>query len=226
MISKIKTIHTSESKVVTTNSNGNWVYKFSSAAALSVGILLLTAVIDLILTVLQPGIKNGWLSLFQNNWLVIIFKLHAGFNGIQSNLLYRVNLLDVAILALVGIIYIGLYIALRGTSKTWSIIAMAQPFLGVLLFITTKTAGRSGVMGATLVISIVMLRSNLFNKRIAYSGMLSGILLLAGDLGAGTAPSNTLAILTGIGYILLTTWFFLVARRLFQLGLGDRGGAK
>jgi hypothetical protein len=214
------------SKVKTANSRWNWLYQFSGAAGMSVGIVLLFAVIDFVRTGLQPGIRNDWLSLFQNNWLVVIFKLHAGFNGIQPNLMYQMNLLDIAILALVGTTYTGLYAALRRTSKVWSLVALAQPFVGILLFMTTKTAGRSGVMGAGLVISIVMLRSQLFNTRLVSIGILSGALLLAGDLTASLAPSLFLAVLTGIGYVLLVIWFFLIAHGLFQLGSGDHRGAK
>jgi hypothetical protein len=220
MTTEIRTINVSKSNVDTANSRWNWLYKLSSAAALGAGILFLVAIIDLILAVFQPGTIKGWLSLFQNNWLVVIFKLHAGFNGIHSSLLYQLNLLDIIILAFIATMYIGLYRSLRGTSKTWSIIAIAQPFLAILLFIVTKTAGRCGVMGAGLVISVVMLRSQLYNKLFAYMGILSAILLLSGDFGVSMAPSNILAILTGIGYVLMITWFFLVARRLFQLGLG------
>jgi hypothetical protein len=73
-------------------------------------------------------------------------------------------------------------------------------------------------MGAGLVISAVMLRTNIFNKVTAFMGLLSGILLLVGDISVGIAPSNIIAILTGIGYMLLMTWFFLIAWRLLQLG--------
>jgi len=225
MSTKIRTIRTSDSNADTANSRRNWLYQFSSAAALGAGVLFLIGAIDLVLTILQPDTLNAWFSLFRNNWLVVIFKLHADFGGIQPDLLYRLNPLDLIILAFVATAYLGLYIALRRTSKIWSIIALAQPFLGIVLFVATKSVGRSGVMGAELVISVVMLRSQLFNKRIAYIGLLSGALLLAGDLGASMAPSNILAILTGIGYLLLMIWFFLVARRLFQLGLDDRRGA-
>jgi hypothetical protein len=38
---------------------------------------------------------------------------------------------------------------------------------------------------------------------------------LAGDFGARAAPSIFLALLTGVGYLLLTVWFFLVAGVLF-----------
>ncbi len=197
----------------------NWLYKISGTAALIVGTLLLIAVFSLTVTVLQPGAANGWLSVLEDNWLVVIFKLHAGFSGVQSDLLHVLNFLDIAILALVGVMYLGLYAALRKTSRIWSIIAAIQPLLGIVLFLATKTAGRSGVMGAGLVISIVMLRSDIFRKIMAYVGILASVLLLIGDFSVGAiAPLAAIAILFGIGYILFIIWYFLIARRLYQSG--------
>ncbi len=204
----------------TAESRWNWLYKLSGAAALIVGVLFLIPVLDLIIPGFQPGTANGWLSLFQDNWLVVIFKLHAGFRGVQSNQLYNLNFLDIAIMALVGVVYLGLYAALRRAGKIWSIIALAQPFLGIALFMATKSAGRSGVMGAGLVISIIMLRGNIFNKVTAYMGLLSSALLLFGDISEGITHSYVIAILTGVGYVLLIVWFFLIAKSLFQHGQG------
>jgi len=134
--------------------------------------------------------------------------------------LHVLNFLDIAILALVGTMYLGLYAALRRTSRIWSIIALMQPFLGIVIFIATANAGRSTVMGAGLVISAVMLRSNIFKRVTAYVGILANIILLIGDFSAGIIPSsNTVATLFGIGYVLLTIWFFIVAKTLFsQMG--------
>ena len=204
----------------TADSRWNWLYKLSGAAALIVGVLFLIPVLDLIIPGFQPGTANGWSSLFQDNWLVVIFKLHAGFRGVQSDQLYNLNFLDIAIMALVGVVYLGLYAALRRAGKIWSIIALAQPFLGIALFMATKSAGRSGVMGAGLVISIIMLRGNIFNKVTAYMGLLSSALLLFGDISEGITHSYVIAILTGIGYVLLIVWFFLIAKSLFQRGQG------
>jgi len=81
-------------------------------------------------------------------------------------------------------------------------------------------AGRSGVMGAGLVISCVMLRSRgrVFGKVIAFAGILASVLLLVGDLNTtANSHSSFIAILIGTGYVLLMTWFFLIAQRLFQL---------
>jgi hypothetical protein len=197
----------------------NRVHRISGAAALILGGLFLVALINLLTSSIEPGIENGWFSPFQNNWLLVLFQLNAGLNGVQFDLLSVLNPLDLAILALVATMYLGLYAALEKTSRILSLIAAIQPFLGIVLFVATKMAGRSGVMGAGLVISLVMLRSNIFGKVIALVGILASVLLLIGDLS--TTPdshSSIVAMLVAIGYVLLTAWFFLIARKLFQLG--------
>jgi hypothetical protein len=201
------------------NFNWNWLYKVSGAAALILGLLFLAAIISLIAASLQHGTINAGLSLFQNNWLVVLFKLNAGFDGVQFDRLYGLNPLDIAILMLVAMMVLGLYPALRRTSRIWSLVAAVMPILGIILFIATKLAGRSGVMGTGLVISFVMLRSNIFGRLTAVLGILASLLLLAGDFGTtANSHSTIVAILVGIGYVLLMTWFFLVGRRLLQLG--------
>jgi hypothetical protein len=201
------------------NFNWKWLYKVSGAAALILGLFFLAAIISLIAASLQHGTINAGLSLFQNNWLVVLFKLNAGFDGVQFDRLSGLNPLDIAIMVLVAIMALGLYTALRRTSRIWSLVAAVMPILGIILFIATKLAGRSGVMGTGLVISFVMLRSYIFGRMTAVLGILACVLLLAGDFGTtANSHSTIVAILVGIGYVLLMTWFFLVGRRLLQLG--------
>ena len=204
-------------------SRWNWLYGMSGTAALLAGALFLVSFIEL--TVFGPGTGSvpAWLASFQDNWLVVIFKLYAGIGGYQIDKLQFFNFLDFGILAFVALMYVGLYTALRTTSKIWSFIALIQPFLGIGLFIATRSAGRSSVMGAGLVISAVMLRGDVFNKVIAGIGLLAGGLLLAGDLSVGAIPPSSLvAALFGVGYALLMAWHFLVGRRLLQFGGRER----
>jgi hypothetical protein len=212
-----------ETNTQTTESGWKSLYIVGGVAALTAGTLLLTAMTSLIISLLQPGATNSWLSLFENNWLIVIFKLHAGFSGIQIDRLHILNTLDLAILALVGTMHLGLYAAFRRTSRVWSIIALALPFMGIILFIATKTAGRSAVMGAGLVISGVMLRDTTFNRAAAYMGVAASVLLLVGDFSAGVLHSGIITTLFGIGYVLLTTWIFFVARMLLRLGRSTKG---
>jgi hypothetical protein len=181
--------------------------------------MFLMAVICLISTVFWPGATPNWLASVEDTWLLIIFKLHAGFDAVNIDQLSGLNILDLAILALAGVMHLGLYAELRGTSRVWSIAAVIQPFLGIALFLATEDAGRSAVMGSALVASLVMLRSPVFRGITAQLGILGSILLLVGDFSAGVTPASTLmASLFAAGYTLLTMWFFQVARRLSRLG--------
>ncbi len=185
------------------------LYKVAGAVVLIVFILFLMGIIGLIGD-LQADTISGWIA---NNWLVKLFKLNAGING-ES--IYVFNLLDILIMGLFGIMSLSLYPALRKVSKTWSIVAISQPFLGIVIFIITHSAGRSGVLSGVLTISIIMLWSNNFSKITAYIGILAGGLLLAGDI-LSTFSLFTIAIIIAVGYILIMIWYIMIALKLFQL---------
>jgi len=61
----------------------------------------------------------------------------------------------------------------------------STPGWGWLSSLRQKTPAVRGVMGAVLVISAVMLRSDIFSRSTAYMGILAAVLLLVGDLSAG-----------------------------------------
>jgi len=198
------------------------LYRVGAAAALIVLVLFLIGIIGIITVGLQPNTTNGWFTQLQNNWLVVLFKLNAGFSGVQTDLLNVLNLLDIVIMALFCIMFLALYGALRHTNKIWSLIAASLPFLGILVFLITSTAGRSALLIGGLIISVVMLQSSIFSKVTAYVGILASVLLFfAGDIATAIfSSSNIIAVLIGAGYVLWMIWFFLIASRLFQLRNG------
>src|SRR3990172_893228 len=197
----------------TAGSSWSWIFKVGGAAALIVLVLFLIGSIGIITNI------NGWFTPFVNNWLVVLFKLNAGFSGIQTDLLNVLNLLDIAIMPLFCTMFLALYVALKRTSRIWSLIATALPFLGIPVFLITGTAGRSTLLIGGLIISVVMLRSKIFSKPTAYVGIVASILLFfAGDIAtAAFSSSNIIALFIAAGYVLWMIWFSLIARRLFQL---------
>ena len=66
----------------------NSLYKLSSAIALTLGILFLITAIGFILSIIWTDFKSGWYSMFQSNWLIVIFKLHDGIINIQNDPLH------------------------------------------------------------------------------------------------------------------------------------------
>jgi len=197
-------------------SRWEWLYKIGGVSALITGMLLLIGMINLIVSVFQPRIANGWLSLFRENWLVKIFILHAEFSDIHADL-HGLNLLDIFILIFVSVICFSISTIFKNAGKVWSLIAFALSLLAIILFLVTQIAGRSTVMLAVLINSFVMFRDKTFSKAFIYTGIIASIFLFVGDLTIGV-HSNIITILFGIGYVLLATWFFLIAPTLFRLG--------
>jgi hypothetical protein len=188
----------------------------SGATALLLAALLTIGLTGPTAMLLGVGIAGGWPTAFRN-WLIVLFELNAGIEEVQFGLLRGLNPLDIVILGLVAATLPGIYMHVGKTSRILSMVAAVQPFLGIVLYVATENAGRSAVMGAGLVISAVMLRSNMFGKVAAWVGMLASTLLLIGDFS--TTPdshSSLIAVFIGIGYVLLMMWFLLIARKLFR----------
>jgi hypothetical protein len=210
--------HVAEAK--TADSRWHWLYKIGAAVALTLFALFLLGGIGVLTASPQQAANNGWFTALQDNWLMILFKLNAGFSDVQSDSLAVLNLLDLVIMALFGVMSLALYAALRHTHRLWSLLAVSLPFLGIPVFLITSTAGRSALLVGGLVMSIVMLRSDIFGKVTAYVGVVANALLFfAGDIGTAIFTSSpVIAILIGIGYGLWMIWFVQLARRLIQLG--------
>ena len=191
-------------------------YKAGVTSSLLAFVLFLIGITSIIATLLQITINNGWFMQLQDNWLILLFKMNMGF---QANL-NVINTIDITIMALFCVMFLGLYTALKKTSKIWSLIATALPFLGIPIFLATATAGRSTLLIAALIISIVMLRSNTFSKLTAYIGIVASVLLFfAGDIATAVfSPSAIIALIITIGYLFWMVWLLLVSQKLHQLG--------
>jgi hypothetical protein len=139
--------------------------------------------------------------------------------GFQANLSV-INIIDITIMALFCALFLGLYTTLKKTSRIWSLTATALPFLGIPIFLATATAGRSTLLIAALIISIVMLRSNTFSKLTAYIGIVASVLLFfAGDIATAVfSPSAIIALIIAIEYVFGLFGLLLVYQKLYQLG--------
>jgi hypothetical protein len=73
---------------------------------------------------------------------------------------------------------------------------------------------------AALILSVVILRSNIFSKATAYVGILgSATALLIGPPWPFFEPAIG-ALLSLVSVVFFAIWYVLIARRLFQLGQG------
>jgi len=188
-------------------------------AAVVIFVLLLIGMIGIITEALGFAVTSNWITPFYNNWLSVLFKLNIRMAGITPDSLTVLNPVDVLIMVLFSLLFLALFAILSNTTKLWSAIATCLPILGIIVYLITKTAGRSGLLIGGLVYSIVMLRSKNFSRVSAYIGIIaSGLLFFAGDIGtAAFHSSSIIAILIGAGYILWMLWVFLTGWRLYHL---------
>jgi hypothetical protein len=194
------------------NPRWTWLYTLGGSASL----ILLTLFVIGITGIGAPG---GQLAFLQNNWLVVLFKLNIQDKFTQTGMLNILNLLDLVIMILFGLLFLSLYLALHHTHRVWSAIAASLPFLGIPLFLVTHTAGRSALLIGALIFSAIMFGSRVFSNAIAGIGVVaSALLFFAGDIGTAILPpSIAIAVLISIGYVLWIIWFVLMGWRLFQL---------
>jgi hypothetical protein len=155
-----------------------------------------------------------------DNWLIVLFNLNFRPESTDASALAVGSAMDIVIMVLFGVVMAAMYPALSPTSRLWAAISAALPFLGIPIFLATGTAGRSAVLLAAFISSILALRTPSNPSRAAYSGLIaSSLLLFVGDFGTAAFPSSTLlAVLIGVGYVLWTIWLLLISLQLLRGG--------
>ena len=84
-----------------------------------------SAEIPLITGITTPTTVNGWFSLLHSNPLLGVTLL---------------GVFDIANYALVGLMFLALYIALRQTNQSYTLIALALSLMGVVIYIVSNSA--------------------------------------------------------------------------------------
>jgi hypothetical protein len=191
-----------------------------------------------------PVTPEDWFALFQRNpFLGLIF----------------LNALDVFSIAILGLMFLALYIALQRVNPALMLVAIFFAFLGIAVFVSSRTdmvtatlalteqyaaatteAQSSQILAAgqaimvlsrgtpetigfffiaiaSLIISVVMLRSDPFRNYIGYLSILGFIITVINQICVIFAPSIA-AILLPINGLIWLIWWILVGVRLIQLG--------
>lgn len=152
------------------------LYLFSIGACMITSLLLILAIISLI---------TNWFFLIENNWLILIFKLHAGYENVQMNSLELFNLLDALIMFLIFVVSLALYDSLsknNNIEKGVSLIALVLPLLGLIVFFFTGYAGRASVFVWGILFSMLMLKYEIYHKITGLVGIVSNSLLFFSDI--------------------------------------------
>jgi hypothetical protein len=228
----------STSSVQEAASRWSWLYKIGGAAALfSVAIIPIQLIIFIVWG--QPETAIGWFNLFHDNKFAgllafeILFVVNA-VAGIATTLalyvvLRRVNesLMAIAtVLALVEavafivarpaleMLYLSNQYAAATTDAQRTMILAAGEAMLATFHGTAFHVGINLFSIYYLIVSIVMLQSNIFGRVTAYTGVVAAIL----NWGLYVPGGIGLFLFTLSVIPFLAIWLILVARKLFQLG--------
>jgi hypothetical protein len=232
-------------KQVNKNPDG-WanLYRIGGVAALVSGILFrrnISAEIFLLTGQASPNTVAAWFSLLQNN----------SFLGLSL-----LNIFDVVNYALLALMLLGLYGALKHVNEGYMTIGTALGLTGVTVYFASNTAfsmlslssqyavaateAQKSILLAAgqtmlavnqgtgvyvsllllavagLLISAVMLKSNIYGKKTAYVGMLASAFDLTCCVTFAIVPELDALLLSAAG-ICLMVWHILVGGKLYKL---------
>jgi Domain of unknown function (DUF4386) len=222
------------------------LYKAGGVGALIVGTLLLIETIAYIATS-APSLADaaGWFSLFHNNRFVGlvdfgILELYALVLFVPMFLalyavLRRASESYMAIAAILAFLGIAVNFA---TSKLFSLLtlsdlyaaattaAMKSQFLaagratlavGALGGIGGSVEGGIPLAVSGLIISVIMLWSNILGRAVGYLGILANGIGLVMYFNAALAPAMSGSPFFGVFFLFSVIWFILIGRKLLQL---------
>jgi len=251
MTTQLQTIQGDKVNSKAVDSKWKSLYKVGGVSALIIGILLIVEMIFYIATS-APSLADvaGWFALFQNNRFVGlidfgILELYALALFVPMFLalyaaLRRTSegaMTTAAILAFVGIAanfatnklfplltLSDLYAAATTAVQKSQFLAAGQATLalGALGGIGGSVEGGIPVAVAGLIISAIMLRSNIMGRAVGFIGILANGIGAVMYINAAAAPAMAGSPFFVVFFMLSVIWFILIARGLFQIA-GQEG---
>ena len=173
-----------------------------------------------------PTTPEGWFMLFQRNQLLGLFMLNA---------------LDIVSITILGLLFLALYDVLKETNPALISIALYFTFLGITMFVSSRAEAVSTThalsikyaaassnalkselvaaghaVHASLIISVVIVRSGVFRKYIGLLGILAFIVTLVNDISLIIVPSLA-SLLMPLNGLLWLIWWLLISRNPLKL---------
>jgi hypothetical protein len=248
MIGTTSMTHTNESAPLHMDAGRARLFKLGSMAAMLIVITGLLEIVITFLPggYFSADTVSEWFTLLQNNWFLGLRNLGLlnivmTLLGIPMFLALYTSQRDVdrpypalaLILSLVGVA------VFYSTNRAFSMLGLSQQYAAatteaqrtILLAAgqAMLSVGESHTPGtfmgfflselAGILISIVMLRSGIFGKAAAYSGMIGFSLLLVYDICVSFLPalSGAALLFAMAGGLLSMAWYVLISRRLLSL---------
>ncbi len=148
-------------------------------------------------------------------WLALLFGINAAVGTVSPQTLRATNPVDIAMLVLAALTFAGFWPGPGKPHKIWMGVAIALPLAGIAVLLATGLAGRSGLMGGGLVLSLLMLGDR-ESRPLGFLGIAANALLLVGDFATAGPGLPVIAAVVAVGYLLLVAWFVWIGARLLK----------
>jgi len=240
--------HTNLDTSINSDAGQASLYKMGSMAGILIVLTALLEIVITFLPggYASADTVSDWFSLLQNNWFLGLRNLGLlnivmTLLGIPMFLALYTSLRKVdqpfpALALIFSLIGVAVFYS---TNRAFSMLDLSHQFATATTEVQKAallaagqamlSVGESHTLGtfmgfflselAGILISVVMLRSRIFNKAAGYFGIFGFSLLLIYDICASFIPAlfSSALIFAMVGGLLSMTWYVLIARRLLQL---------
>jgi hypothetical protein len=170
----------------------------------------------LLVGAIAEALGAGWAGSVRNG-LLVLRAIHAGDAGPTFDALRGVRAVDLAVLFLAGVTFLGMRPALGAANRVWVGIAIALPFAGIAVLLLTGLAALWGLLAGGLVLAWRMTKRDRY-RLLGYTGVVANGFLLLADVGKGDSPDAAAGDVIAVAYVLLLVWLvWLVVRMLRPL---------
>jgi len=223
----------------TTDTVWKALYKIGGAATVTM-LALIPIQIFIFVAYPPPGTAIEYFALFQKNWFLGLLNLDLLYilNSVLLSIIYlalylalkRISESLMAIALTLGLVGIAAYFP---SNTAFEMLSLSNQYAAATtdaqrtIFLAAGQAMLAIYRGtafnvyyvmnaiALLIISVVMLRSNIFSRVTAYVGLLAGVLMIV------PSTAGTIGLIFALASLVPWALFsVLIARRLFQLGSG------
>jgi len=224
----------------------NWIslYQIGGGGVLIALAFYLSQLLIIIFGEPYPTTTEDWFLMFQRSKLLGLFYLNALdmasitlFSLMFLALYVALKQFNQSFMAIATMLaFLGSAVFITPRTATFSMISLSDQYaaatteiqrtqilaigdaLGALIQATPRTTGFLFITVAVLIVSVVLLRTQIFGKLIAYVGILASVFIFALQFSVIILPEIADPLM-GLAMIFWMFWLLLIARILLQLGI-------
>jgi len=193
--------------------------KIAYISSIILSLILCLSIVSIV-TNLFHIVYNKWVNDITSTWISLFIKLNLGIANRDD--IQVLHIIDFIVFILCGTIYF-VYFLLEKKKKSviwfvFTIFALVSFPSGVILLIITHSGGRTGILVASIIFSIITLLNKSIKKLTGIIGVISSVLLLVGcDVLSLNSTNISVGYMIFVGYCIWVIWFLLLSKAINKI---------